>query len=252
MRARYNAFIDRHEIAWELGMAFLAVIFVAVGFSLDERPPGLEPLLLALDYALTLVFVVEFGTRLAAAHDRVSYIRGHWIDAFALIPAVRGLRLARLVRLLRLVRAFAGVYRAIMRAERFAGARGLAWVVVAWTAITVISCAAIYAVEVGVNPEIRSPLDALWWGVETITTVGYGDIHPVTGEGRLAASILMLLGVGLFSTITAIITSSLVSARGPAGPDPIGNLERLARLHESGSLNAEEFEATKARLLARV
>lgn len=62
----------------------------------------------------------------------------------------------------------------------------------------------------------------------------------------------MLLGVGLFSAITAIITSSLVSARGPEGPDAIASLERLARLHESGALRTEEFEATKARLLARV
>jgi len=250
MRDRYNAFIDRHEIAWELGMAVLAVIFVAVGFAVEETPEGLQPLLLTLDLILTIVFVAEFSTRLAAARDRPAYLRGHWIDAIAMIPSVRGLRLARLIRLFRLLRAFSGVYRAVMRAERFAGARGLAWVVVSWTAITVISCAAIYAVESGVNPQIQSPWDALWWGVETITTVGYGDIHPMTPEGRLAASALMLLGVGLFSAITALITSSLVSARAPDASDTLGSLERLARLRDSGALEPAEFEMLKIRLLS--
>lgn len=151
MRDRYNEFIDRHEIAWELGMALLAVIFVAVGFAVEETPEGLQPLLVSLDLILTVVFVAEFSTRFAAARDRRAYLRGHWIDAIAMIPTVRGLRLARLVRLFRLLRAFAGVYRAVMRAERFHGARGLAWVIAAWAAITVISCAAIYAVESGIN-----------------------------------------------------------------------------------------------------
>lgn len=252
MRDRYNEFIDRHEIAWELWMAFLAIVFVAVGFAVDETPEGVQPILITLDVVLTVVFVTEFSTRLAAARDRRAYLRGHWIDAIAMIPTFRGLRLARLVRLFRLFRAFAGVYRAVARAERFAGARGLAWVVATWSAVTVISCAAIYAVESGVNPQIQSPWDALWWGVETITTVGYGDIHPVTPEGRLAASGLMLLGVGLFSTITAIITSSLVSTRVPDESDTLGRLERLARLRESGALAPEEFEAVKARLLAAI
>jgi voltage-gated potassium channel len=49
---------------------------------------------------------------------------------------------------------------------------------------------------------VSSPLDALWWGVVTLTTVGYGDVYPVTPEGRLAAAILMLLGIGLFGLIT--------------------------------------------------
>lgn len=252
VRARYNGFIDRHEIAWELGMALLAVVFVAIGFGLGDAPASMEPLLQAMDLGLTVVFVTEFATRLAAAYDRRSYLRGHWIDLLALLPAVRGLRLARLVRLLRLVRAFAGAYRSIMRAERFAGARGLVWVVVAWAGVTAISCAAIYAVENGVNPAIQSPLDALWWGVVTISTVGYGDVYPMTPEGRLAASALMLLGVGLFSAVTAVITSSLISTPVADETDPLSRLERLARLHESGSIRADEFEAKKVQLLARV
>ncbi len=69
----------------------------------------------------------------------------------------------------------------------------------------------VYISEVGVNPGIQSPLDALWWGLTTMTTVGYGDIALVTGEGRLSAAVLLILGIGLYSAITARMTSFLVT-----------------------------------------
>jgi voltage-gated potassium channel Kch len=52
--------------------------------------------------------------------------------------------------------------------------------------------------------------DALWWALTTVTTVGYGDTVPVTGEGRLIASVLMLVGVALFGSMSAIVTSKLI------------------------------------------
>jgi voltage-gated potassium channel len=243
MRSAYNDFIARHEVAWELGMAVLAIVFVVIGFATDAADPASRPALEAADTALTAIFVAEFGSRFLAAWDRRAYLRGHWIDLIALIPIVRGIRVLRLLRLLRLIRAFAGVFRAMQHFERMARHRGLAWLFVTWLAVMVICSIFLYAAENGVNKAITSPLDALWWGVVTLTTVGYGDVYPITGEGRIAASVLMLLGIGLFSAITATLTSFMLSGR---ETEPTGDhLRSLAALHRDGLLTDDEYAAKR-------
>jgi voltage-gated potassium channel len=252
MRDRFNAFVDRHDVAWELSMALLAVVYVAVGFALDD--PALQPAAASLEAAelgLTAVFAAEFASRIAASRNRAAYLRGHWIDLVALVPAARTFRILRILRLLRLVRAFAGVYRALGHVGALADHRGLQTIVLSWLGVMVICCAAIYFAERDLNPAIRSPFDALWWGISTMTTVGYGDVVPQTAEGRIAASALMLLGIGLFSAVTAIITSFLVSSR-PATADPITAIQRLGALADAGTISAEEFATKRADLLARV
>src|SRR6476661_303935 len=163
MRDRFNVFVDRHDIAWELAMALLAVVYVAVGFALDD--PALQPMapsLEATEVILTVLFAAEFASRIAASRDRAGYLRGHWIDLVALIPASRGLRILMILRLLRLVRAFAGVYRALGHVGSLAQHRGLQTIVLSWLGVMVICCAAIYFAERDVNAAFRSPFDALW------------------------------------------------------------------------------------------
>ena len=60
------------------------------------------------------------------------------------------------------------------------------------------------------EPDVRNLGDGIWWALVTITTVGYGDITPVTTLGRVVASSLMLLGLGLIATITAIVSSKFI------------------------------------------
>jgi voltage-gated potassium channel len=244
LRARYNAFVDRHEVAWELAFAALAIFYVA----LAVVPDG-TPWVLPLEWAITVVFAVEFVTRLWAAPSRRAYLRGHWIDVVALVPPARWLRTLRLLRLLRLVRAFAGIARAAASAERMATHRGLVWLLAAWVGVMVITAMGLYEAEKGMNPAIQSPTDAVWWGIATMTTVGYGDVVPLTPEGRLFASALMILGIGLFAAVTATITSFFVAD--DAGGDVPSQLEKLANLHAAGSLTDEEFSAAKAALLGR-
>lgn len=251
LRDRYNAFIERHEVAWELTFAALAVVYVAVGFYADDAPPDLAAAFGILDPTLTGVFAAEFVTRIAAAYDRRRYLTRHWIDLVALIPSIRAVRTLRLLRLLRLVRTFAGIYRALQAFERLARHRGLALLYTSWLAVMVICSILLYAAENRINEAVNSPFDALWWGIVTITTVGYGDVYPVTPEGRIAAAVLMLLGIGLFSAITATITSFMLTDRGPSEPSSDELQRSLTTLREAGVVNDSESAAIQAAIAAR-
>lgn len=253
LRDRYNDFIARHEIAWELVMAVLAVAFVIAGLLLDTAEDAGEDTraLAALDIALTIAFIAEFTSRLAAAPSRLAYLRGHWIDAIALVPSVRAIRLLRLLRLLRLVRAFTGVFRALSSIERLAAHRGLIVLFVSWLGVAVISAAGFFLAEVGANENVQTPIDALWWAIVTLTTVGYGDVFPVTPEGRLAGSALMIVGITLWAAITGTITSLLISSQAAAVgiPEQIRQLDQLRR---DELLTDQEFESKKTELLSRM
>jgi voltage-gated potassium channel len=252
-RQRYNGFVKRHEIAWELTMAALAVVFVAVGFALDSASPATEAPLAVLDLVLTGVFVAEFASRLLAAPSWRDYLRGHWIDALALIPTVRGIRVLRLLRLLRLVRAFAGVYRALVGLERLAAYRGLIWLFLAWLTVAALSAAALYFAEVGQNPALDDPIDAVWWGIVTLSTVGYGDIFPVTPEGRAVGAVLMLLGITLWAGVTGTIASYFVTTdRSSTAPDAAATLLKLGEARAQGLITDEEFALKKQELLERI
>ena len=249
LRDRYNAFITRHEVAWELTFAGLAIIFVALAFVPEDAPAEVRATVDTLDLFLTGVFAAEFFSRIAASRDRRAYFRGHWIDLLALIPPVRGLRVLRLVRLLRVVRAFSGIARALSSIERLAVHKGLLWLFAAWLAVMVLCSMGLYVAEVGPNQAVTTPLDAIWWGIVTLSTVGYGDVYPVTPEGRLAASILMILGIALYSAIIATVTSFMMSDRGADQGVIADELERLERLHQRGSLTVDEYSAAKARII---
>jgi voltage-gated potassium channel len=250
MRARFNAFVLRHDVVWELVMAALAIAYVGIGFAGDAATGATRTSLEVVDLGLTVAFIAEFASRFAATFDRRAYLRGHWIDLFALIPAAREVRVLRLLRLLRLVRAFAGIYRTVEHFERMARHRGLAWLFVAWLGVMIICSAVLYTAEVGINKAITTPLDALWWGIVTLTTVGYGDVAPVTPEGKVAASVLMLLGIGLFSAITATLTSFLLTTG--SGPAPGDRLRDLNDLHSAGLLTDDEYAAKRSVAIDRL
>jgi voltage-gated potassium channel len=120
----------------------------------------------------------------------------------------------------------------------------------AWVGVMVITAIGLYEAEKGVNPAIQSLTDAVWWGIATMTTVGYGDVVPLTPEGRLFAAALMILGIGLFAAVTATMTSFFLAD--DANGDVPSQIERLAGLHAAGALTEDEFSTAKARLLARL
>jgi len=161
VRHRYRTFVERHEVAWELSFAALAVVFVALAFVPALPGSATESTVLAIEWLITGIFIAEFTTRLWAAESRRDYVRGHWIDLISCIPPTRWLRWFRILRLLRLVRAFAGFGRAMTSLDRLANHKGLVWLFVAWIGVMLLCAVGLYISEHGINPAIDSPLDAL-------------------------------------------------------------------------------------------
>ena len=249
IRASYRMFVARHEVAWELFFGGLAVVFVALAFVPVMPGSATDEAIYALEWLITGLFIAEFSSRLWAAESRRAYVRGHWIDLVSCIPPVRWARFFRLFRLLRLARTFAGIGRAMTHVERLGNHHGLMWLIIAWIAVMLLCAVGLFVVENGVNDAVESPLDALWWGLTTMTTVGYGDVFPTTGEGRVVAAVLMILGIGLYSIITATVTSFLIAGDRAGAADLAGQLERLAALHADGRVTDDEYRAAKAAVL---
>lgn len=118
--------------------------------------------------------------------------------------------------------------------------------------MALICSTALFLAEVDANEQINEPLDALWWGVTTLTTVGYGDIYPVTAEGRLAAGALMILGITLWAAITATITSRLIVQEARSSSSAADLLREVASLHADGILTDEEYESKRKELVAQL
>lgn len=69
----------------------------------------------------------------------------------------------------------------------------------------------LYAMEKDINPDLHSILDSLWWAVSTVTTVGYGDVLPVTTGGKIVGMVMMLAGTALFCCYTALFAAAMLS-----------------------------------------
>lgn len=230
MRVRAHRFIQRNLRAWELLLALVAVISVYVGVRSTELG---EPEELAyVEWALTGVFASEYAIRVWAAPKRIAYVKSALIDLVSILPPVRGVRLLRLIRFMRVAENLGAALETTSMGRR---AVSLARVAILWISVVAIAAVGLYNAELGQNASIQSGFDALWWAIVT-TTVGFGDIAPVTAEGRLAAALLMVLGVGFFSFFTATITASLTaevseraaqSAQGGSTGDRLAELDRL-------------------------
>lgn len=236
MRDRFIAITN--STSWELAVGAIAILFVWVSFQ-DEQGPSNTPARW-LEGPLTVFFFAEFLSRLAASRDRTEHLVEHWIDAIALLPVVRGLRVLRLLRLVRLA---AGVHRASLRVKRLERIRTLVTLVIAWIVVMVVGAVSFYAGEAGVNPAVDDFADALWWGVTTITG-GQSEIVALTEDGRWASVTLLVGGVALFAAITAGVLA-LFNSESPDMPERsviFADIESLLRRRDAEELSQGEFD----------
>ena len=173
-------------------------------------PPEISRVLHLVDTLVCGVFFIDFVIRFRAAPSKSAFMKWGWIDLLASIPVVENLRWGRAVRVLRVLRLLRGLRSlhrifSILFAHRARG--GIASVgLISFLVITFSSVSILYC-ERDPSSNIRTAEDAVWWSITTITTVGYGDKFPVTTGGRVVAASVMVIGVGLFGTLSGLIAS---------------------------------------------
>ena len=131
------------------------------------------------------------------------------IDLFAILPGYRPLRVLRifvLFRLFKLLRYTKSIneFVQVLVEKRFE----LLTLLFLLVFIVMTAGIAIYVFEAHVNPNIDTLFDALYWALVTISTVGYGDISPVTTEGRVVSGVIIVSGIAMISFVTSVIVSA--------------------------------------------
>jgi len=218
----------------EHGNSYNIFILVLTLFSLAVMVVLLMPLdddtrqLLTLyDNVICVIFLGDFAMNLAGSRPRRAYLVGQrgWLDLLGSIPSVGVfqlgalLRLARLSRLARIGKLLSGKNRKALVADVLHNRGQYATFITILLAGMVLSVASVLVLQLesgDPDANIKTGGDAIWWGIVTITTVGYGDFYPVTFLGRLTGVSVMVAGIGIIGALASILASMLVS---PSTPD---------------------------------
>jgi len=199
--------LARYEARTTIPLVSLALAFLvlyAIPILWQQLPRGLDITVQVLSFLVWFVFVVDLGTRAYLSGRPWAYLVRHPID-FILVALP-------MLRPLRVLRVFTAANFLVTRGGRFAIGRTVASAVIGAAFLMLIAALAVLDAERGQpGANIETFGQSLWWAGVTITTVGYGDVYPVTLTGRLAAFALMLVGISLLGLVTASVAAWFVS-----------------------------------------
>lgn len=203
------------------------IVLSLVGFSVGTLPDlsdGIRGMLKKIEIVTVAIFSIEYLLRIMVASKRYRFIFSFlgMIDLLAILPfylstgldlrSLRAFRLLRLIRILKLARYNAAAvrfYRAFVIAKEelvlFLFATGI---------VLFLSGVGIYYFENPSQPAVfKSIFHSLWWAVVTLTTVGYGDIFPITLGGKIFTFFVLMIGLGFVSVPAGLVASALSKAR---------------------------------------
>lgn len=200
-------------------IVILLTLYVLGALVIDtfwHLPEETKSLLNYFDFAICSFFFFEFIYRLFKAPNKLEFMKWGWIDLLSSVPMVdylRAGRLLRLIRLFRVIRAFKSSKQLINHVFKNKAEGALTSVISISVLLIIFSAIAILEVENDIKSNIKTAEDAIWWSFSTLLNAGYGDVYPITTEGRIIAMILMLFGIGLLGTLTAYIASIFVKQK---------------------------------------
>lgn len=200
--------INAKERLYNFTIGFLCI--VSLFLAIVDFSRGLNHIEYLLDCIIYGLFVADYFVRLLFSKQKLLFFKNNIIDLIAIIPfnsAFRALRLFKIARFLKLLK-FSKLFRVgsfsarlFVKLRNFFNTNGFKYVLlVAIFSIFAASICMMYFEKMTFS-------DSLWWSFVTATTVGYGDLSPSTGMGRVITSILMIVGIGLIGSLTSSITS---------------------------------------------
>ncbi len=230
----------------------LFALFILGADALVKLDPRTHAIIEYLDLGICLLFFADFLVSLARAESKSGYFfRWGWLDLLSSIPMVDALRWGRLARVLRIIRVLRGLRSAkvlvdsVLARKAESGALAAALLTLL---LTVFAAVSILQLETAPTSNIRSAEDALWWTVTTLTTVGYGDLYPVTSEGRLLAGLVMVAGVGLFGACSGLVASWLLRpAERGLDPELVQLREEVRALRRDLAAISQELTPAQSR-----
>jgi voltage-gated potassium channel len=196
---RGEAALERYETRSSrplIGLAFAFLALYATQVLWLSAPGPVEVLLEAAQVLIWVVFLADFTYRILLAPRRLRYVVSHPLDVLTL--------LLPMFRPLRALRVFAAARILIDRSHHVSFGRVAAAIGV--TAVFIMAVGALVVLDYerfADGASITTLGDAVWWSIVTLTSVGYGDTYPVTGQGRAAAIAMMAVGVSLLGAVTA-------------------------------------------------
>lgn len=209
-----------------LGVGSLPLLLLEL--ARDRLAPGDRIFLDVVNVVVLVAFGADYVIGLILARPKWPYIKGEWLNllivlaqAAALVPGLAGVGGLRLLRAGRMFRLLAVIGRVVAigglaaREGRTVIRREAATFALSVAGLTWIASAVGFtlAEDVGPRGRLHSFFDGLWWSAATITTVGYGDVAPVTVVGRAIGVMTMVVGISTFAVVTAKIAEFLVRTR---------------------------------------
>ena len=205
-----------------------SLILISIITFTVETLPDLEAdtrkFLHATEVVIVILFTIEYLLRLYVADRKLGYVLSFYgvIDLLAILPfylasgidlrSLRVFRMFRLFRLLKLLR-FGRAMRRFARAFVIAKEEIILFSVVT-VMLLYLSAVGIYYFEHIAQPEaFKSVIHSLWWAVTTLTTVGYGDVYPITAGGKIFTFIILMIGLGIVAIPAGLLASALSKVR---------------------------------------
>lgn len=227
---------------YEIIISILALIAVIIAFI--DLKSGLNTWLSVLDNVILILFIVDYCVRLLFSTDKKHFIITNVLDLIAIIPfnsffrifrTTKLFRLAKLSKVLKLSKIVAYGGRMFKKCKNFLNTNGFKYMLLLSFILTISASIAMTYIEK------MKFTDAVWWSFVTATTVGYGDLSPITNIGRIIAMILMISGIGLIGSLTSTITSFFLNIKSPSVKEETITMLKN-RLDDIDNLTDEDIE----------